>query len=189
MRFRQIAIVDGLNSPSVVLFHIPAVANPFRAQQRKSLRHITAKIRIAPWAACVVHAHRLVDFDFAVHGLSRCERDFPERNANVGMKLPRNVNLFGVRKLTVTLAHNRTDESGSQDSMKNRTKITLGFLVSRLSLIQTKPCAKNRMAENPTPASDPRSLRRHYPHQVQGVVQLDLSAMAAPPQSELTLRS
>jgi hypothetical protein len=27
----------------------------------------------------------------------------------------------------------------------------------------------------------PRFLRRHYPHQVQGVVQLDLSAIAAPP--------
>ena len=37
------------------------------------------------------------------------------------------------------------------------------------------------MAENVSPASDPRSLRRHYPHQVQGVVQLDLSAIAAPP--------
>jgi len=32
-----------------------------------------------------------------------------------------------------------------------------------------------------SPASDPRSLRRHYPHQVQGVVQSDLSAIAAPP--------
>src|SRR5215831_11921433 len=38
-----------------------------------------------------------------------------------------------------------------------------------------------RMAEIASPASDPRSLRRHYPHQVQGVVQLDLSAIAAPP--------
>jgi hypothetical protein len=37
------------------------------------------------------------------------------------------------------------------------------------------------MAESASPASDPRSLRRHYPHQVQGVVQLDLSAIAAPP--------
>ena len=44
-----------------------------------------------------------------------------------------------------------------------------------------KPCAENRMAEIASPASDPRSLRRHYPHQVQGVVQLDLSAIAAPP--------
>jgi hypothetical protein len=37
------------------------------------------------------------------------------------------------------------------------------------------------MAQIAGPASDPRSLRRHYPHQVQGVVQLDLSAIAAPP--------
>jgi hypothetical protein len=47
-----------------------------------------------------------------------------------------------------------------------------------------KPCAENRMAEIVSPASDPRSLRRHYPHQVQGVVQLDLSAIAAPPHYE-----
>ena len=37
------------------------------------------------------------------------------------------------------------------------------------------------MAEIASPASDPRFLRRHYPHQVQGVVQPDLSAIAAPP--------
>ena len=41
------------------------------------------------------------------------------------------------------------------------------------------------MAEIASPASDPRSLRRHYPHQVQGVVQLDLSAIAAPPHFSL----
>src|SRR5438477_11954939 len=41
------------------------------------------------------------------------------------------------------------------------------------------------MAEIASPASDPRSLRRHYPHQALGVVQLDLSAIAAPPHSYL----
>jgi hypothetical protein len=46
---------------------------------------------------------------------------------------------------------------------------------------QKSHARKNRMAEIASPASDPRSLRRHYPHQVQGVVQLDLSAIAAPP--------
>ena len=35
---------------------------------------------------------------------------------------------------------------------------------------------------------DPRSLRRHYPHQVQGVVQPDLSAIAAPPLCESRIR-
>lgn len=45
------------------------------------------------------------------------------------------------------------------------------------------------MAEIASPASDPRSLRRHYPHQVQGVSQsrrrgTGLSAMAAPPHSQ-----
>src|SRR5262245_26825865 len=185
MRLRQIAIVNRLNSPSVVLFDVAAIANPFRAQGRKSLLHITVKIHIAPWAACVVHAHRVVDFDFTVHGLSRCERDFPERNANVGMKLPRNVSLLRIWKLAVALAHEKI-ELGKQEK-RNSFSWVPGFLI--VLLTTKKPCAKNRMAENPSPASDPRSLRRHYPHQVQGVVQLDLSAMAAPPQSELTLRS
>jgi len=37
------------------------------------------------------------------------------------------------------------------------------------------------MAEIASPASDPRSLRRHYPHQVQGVVRRsDLSAWRLP---------
>src|SRR5215211_3796358 len=47
---------------------------------------------------------------------------------------------------------------------------------------------KNRMTEIVSPASDPRSLRRHYPHQVQGVVQLDLSAIAAPPHLLIRIR-
>jgi hypothetical protein len=57
-----------------------------------------------------------------------------------------------------------------------------GSSVPDCSSHNKKPCAENRMAEIASPASDPRSLRRHYPHQVQGVVQLDLSAIAAPPQ-------
>ena len=47
-------------------FNVAALANPFCAQGRKSLCHIAVKIRITPWAARVVHAHRLIDFDFTV---------------------------------------------------------------------------------------------------------------------------
>src|SRR5262245_1197308 len=85
--------------------------------------------------------------------------------------------------MAVTLAHNRKDESGSHESMKNRTKITLGFLVSRFFAPHKNKthARKDRTAEIASPPSDPRSLRRHYPHQVQGVVQSDLSAIAAPP--------
>ena len=36
------------------------------------------------------------------------------------------------------------------------------------------------MAEIASPASDPRSLRRHYPHQVQGVRLCDVSAKRLP---------
>ena len=82
-------VINRLNFSSIDFFHIAALANPFCAQGRKSLCHIAVKIRITPWAARVVHAHGLVDFDFTVYGLSRCERDFPERNANIGMQLRR----------------------------------------------------------------------------------------------------
>jgi hypothetical protein len=54
------------------------------------------------------------------------------------------------------------------------------FLINSVSH-NKKAMRENRMTEIASPASDPRSLRRHYPHQVQGVVQLDLSAIAAPP--------
>ena len=64
-------------------------------------------------------------------------------------------------------------------------KVTFPFLILLILSFETKkPCAENRMAEIASPASDPRSLRRHYPHQVQGVVQSDLSAIAAPPHYE-----
>ena len=104
---------SGLNCSTANFFNIAALANPFRAQRRKSLCHIAVKIRIAPWAARVVHAHRLIDFDFTVHGLSRCERDFPERNANVGMKFPDDVNLPRIRKLQM-LAHDRIESQISR---------------------------------------------------------------------------
>src|SRR6266478_9608533 len=45
------------------------------------------------------------------------------------------------------------------------------------------------MADIASPASDPRSLRRHYPHQVQGVrLTTDVSAIAAPPHCNSKLR-
>ena len=72
--------------PPVDFFDVAAIANPFRAQRRKSLCHIAVKIRITPWAARVVNPHRLVDLDFTVHRLSRRERDLAERNTDVGMQ-------------------------------------------------------------------------------------------------------
>src|SRR5436190_5373155 len=54
----------------------------------------------------------------------------------------------------------------------------------RNDIINKKPCAIARMAEITNPASDPRSLRRHYPHQVQGV---STPAVAGPDSQPLRL--
>src|SRR4029453_17790578 len=45
---------------------------------------------------------------------------------------------------------------------------------------QKSHARENRMAEIASPASDPRSLRRHYPHQVQRVRLNDVSAKRLP---------
>jgi len=63
-------------------------------------------------------------------------------------------------------------------------QIRESFVSIRVHSWLKKPCEENRMDEIASPAPDPRSLRRHYPHQVQGVVQTDLSAIAAPPHYE-----
>src|SRR4030095_8965257 len=166
MRFRQIALLHRFNSPSVVLLNITALANPFRAQRRKSLLHITVKIRIAPWAACVVHAHRLVYFDFSIHGFSRSECYLAKRHTNCAMNFTANVNLARFRKV-VAAAVDR-GFCGFVWAGVNAP----GYSSAVILLIHEKPCVKTRMAENPSPAPDPRSLRRHYPHQVQGVSSL-----------------
>ena len=87
-------------------FNIAAIADPFRAQRRKSLRNIAVKIGIAPRAARVVNADRLVvknygrgaraTLDLAVHRLRRRERDFAEWNPNVGMQLAGDVNFLRI---------------------------------------------------------------------------------------------
>src|SRR5262245_54158126 len=130
MRNREVSIVDGLNSPSLILLYIAALANPFCAQWRKALRHVAMKFRIAPWAARVVHEYRLIDFDFAVHGLSRCERDFPEGNANVGVNPSRNVNLLRIWKLAVTLAHKKI-ELGEQEKGISFPGFLIVFLTTK----------------------------------------------------------
>src|SRR6476660_7843768 len=100
-------VINRLNFSSIEFSRITALANPFCAQRRKSLRHVAVKIRITPWPARVVHAHGLIDFDSTVYGLSRRERDFPEWNANVGVQPPRNVSLLRIWKLPVMLAHEK----------------------------------------------------------------------------------
>src|SRR5215475_12779261 len=58
--------------------------------------------------------------------------------------------------------------------LMRRSRLPVAALSSRslvplASFIDEKPCAVAHTAESISPAPDPRSLRRHYPHQVQGV--------------------
>ena len=90
--------------------------NPFRTQRRQALRDIALKIGVAPRAARVVHAYWFVlenygrgpraTLDRAADRFRRCERDFPEWDANIRMQFARDVGLFGIetRSTPVSLA-------------------------------------------------------------------------------------
>src|SRR5881396_2111835 len=71
---RQIAIINWPNDSSFDFVHISALQDPIAAQGRKPLYWIKRHAWVAPWAARVVHAYRLIDFDFTVYGLGRCKR-------------------------------------------------------------------------------------------------------------------
>src|SRR5207253_10969591 len=106
MLLREKTVINRLNSSSIDFFHITALANPFGAQQRKSLRDIAVKIGIAPRAARVVHAHGLVPKDYGrgaraildmtIHRLRRRKGYLPKRNANVRMQFARDVNFLRI---------------------------------------------------------------------------------------------
>jgi len=98
MRFGKIAVILRRNGSSLDFFYVAAIANPFRAQWRQTLRNIAVKIGVAPGTACVVHAHRFVDFDFAVERFSRRERDFAERHSDFTMQFAGDVNFARVRQ-------------------------------------------------------------------------------------------
>ena len=79
----EIAVIDRLNFAPVDFFHITAGGNPSRSQRREALGDVAAKIRIAPGTARIVHAHRLVQFEFAIHGFRRRERYLAKGNPDL----------------------------------------------------------------------------------------------------------
>src|SRR5438067_10830493 len=119
MNFREISVINWPKESSFVSRHIAACANPVRTQRWQALRDIAMKIGIAPRAARVVHAHWFVlenygrgpcaTLDLAADRFRRCERDFPERDANIRMQFARDVSLFGIetRSTPVSLAASR----------------------------------------------------------------------------------
>jgi hypothetical protein len=85
MRGGKVSVIDWLNLSSFDFFHIASVPNPFCPERWQPTRDIDVYIRITPRAARVVNAHRLVDFDLAVHRLRRRERDLAERHFDLRM--------------------------------------------------------------------------------------------------------
>src|SRR5437588_325864 len=75
------------------------------SQGRQALNWVERHARVAPRTAGVVNAERLVHFNLARHCFGRRERDFAERDTNIGMQFAGNENLFRIRKLTVRRSH------------------------------------------------------------------------------------
>src|SRR5437762_9029403 len=104
MLLGQISGVLRPHGASFAFYDVAARTDPFRAQRRQALFNdpsrigSSAEFRIAPWAARVVNADRLVHFDLAVHRLRRREGYFPERDANIDMYLSGDVNLARIWK-------------------------------------------------------------------------------------------
>jgi len=119
VNFREKTVINRLSFSPFDFFHISALADPFRAQRRKSLRNIAVKSGVTPRSARVVNAHRLVvknygrgsraSLHLTVHRLRRRERDFAERNPNVRMQLAGDINLARIetRSAPASLAASR----------------------------------------------------------------------------------
>src|SRR3984893_14134211 len=101
MRNGEVSIVDGLNFYTFYSSALAAFQNPIPPQGRQALNWVERHAWIAPGAAGVVNADRLVHFDFAGHRLGWREADFTERHAKIGMQFPGDVNLFAVRERLV----------------------------------------------------------------------------------------
>ena len=97
----QIAVVDRSNGSAFDLFDVRTVANPLRTQRRETFFHVDLLVGVAPGAAGVVNADRLVRFYLAGHGFGRGERDFAERYAEIGMEVAGDVDLFAVGQRSV----------------------------------------------------------------------------------------
>src|SRR5436853_1994421 len=99
MFIRKKSVVDWLNFATVDLFHVAAFQYPILSQGRQALNRVERHARIAPRTAGVVNADRFVYFDLAGNRLRRREIYFAERHADVGMDLPGDENLAGIRQL------------------------------------------------------------------------------------------
>jgi hypothetical protein len=92
--FGKIAVVLRADGTAVNFFDVVASANPFVAQRGQTLFDVSVKLRIAPRAARVVDAHRLVRLESTVEVFGRREADLAHRHAQSGMEATFQVNFF-----------------------------------------------------------------------------------------------
>src|SRR5262245_29718467 len=79
--YRAIAVVFWFDLAAFVLFHVAASDDPMAAQRGQSVAHLSVERGIAPRAASVVNANRIVDLDLAVETFGHVLADFAERHA------------------------------------------------------------------------------------------------------------
>jgi hypothetical protein len=192
---RKVSIINWPNDSAFVFFHISALQDPIAARGRKPVYWIKSHAWIAPRAAGIVNAHRLVHFDLAIHRFRRRQRDFPERNANVYMQFPRNVNLFGIWKLVVPTCRDARGFCRSVSitgvNSARRTAISgYKFVSIRVHSWLTKSHARSRawlkcQSGNRTLAPFDGITRIRFKGSVAGAT---LSAIAAPPHYCFLLR-
>ena len=82
---REVAVVFRFDLAAIVLGNVPSPADPCLAQGRDTFARVAGKFRVAPWAAGVVDADRLVRLELAVEIFRRREADLAERDADFGM--------------------------------------------------------------------------------------------------------
>ncbi len=103
MNLRQIAVILGLHRPALVFLHIAALKDPIAPQRRQALLHVALERRIAPRAAAVVYAHRLVDLDLAIEALGVAQFNLPHRHSDIVTGLARDIDALGVGQGLVAL--------------------------------------------------------------------------------------
>ncbi len=94
MFFRKKSVIDWFYFAALVRLDVLAFQNPFSSQWRQALNWVKRHAWIAPRTAGVVNADRLVYFDLARHRFGRSEGYFAARDANIGMQLAGDENLF-----------------------------------------------------------------------------------------------
>ena len=107
MSVGKIAVILGLNLAALVGLHVAPRDDPCVPQGGEACTHFTAQRRITPGPAGVVNPDRRVFFQAAARSLRPGKADFPERNLQILMDAPADVDTSAVRKLVAAVGAER----------------------------------------------------------------------------------